>query len=774
MSYMAIFTLTMFVSCGNLTVPESVTVKSKASYSVPLGKTDVLLKEKMNSSKIQDAISGDDDDEKNKDSSNNIEVYQYEPTENDNETLSYIINYPLEEVSLSVTDSDTDLKSIPINTTISLPDFNKRVSSKLELAPTTFLVSEGSSGLVSVSNITININSPTYEEIEIYNGTMEVSITKTDSVSYSMLTIITIIDENGNKFSSEQTDLANGGTVSIPLDKARLSQSFKVAINAYMSGTSGNPSDIHTYTLKMTPKDIKLSKITGLTMTADELGDDANITITQDVEMTSLNEYLEEATIKKGSVNMKCALPTGWSGITCDTAFSVSGGLNLSKEEFTNISNTENDVCYLLAKEAKLDGKTITKDKMQLSGTANIKFNEATLIFENGEIVNSLDAEGVLSIEEIKTLKLNIQKLVDFNGSIDSGLNLQDMMSDFVSEKYKNLIDNIELCNIESYFSANKPEIDALKNIGFEGKIKVSYEKDKTSKETYLVGDSSSYENIKMTNDESLSKLAIKDEDDEDNLIIKGSNVFSNYTKIKDITEIINEKPESLKFDYNLKLASGNSIIELTGDDFNTLTNGAAIGLNLVLVLPMQLKLKDAYDAAEVQNRDDGYITIDNVFDLLEDEDEDDSDDKDEEDDLLGRKDASETEKWEKYSKLLKEITLTYKIQNDTGFECEAKLIDDNCKISKDISFTSDKANVLCLSDEDIINVCKNYPFDPKIQLQIKIPEGDGLVTIKRNSEFGINATVKVKLDGDLEVWNKEDGIIFNEEETEDEEHNNG
>ena len=90
-------------SCSDLTVPESVTVKSEgAKYGFPLGSTEFKISEKFSAQKVQDAINS---------SSANLTVYEFNPENSGDSIIEYIMEYQVERKEIATTSFKTTIQS---------------------------------------------------------------------------------------------------------------------------------------------------------------------------------------------------------------------------------------------------------------------------------------------------------------------------------------------------------------------------------------------------------------------------------------------------------------------------------------------------------------------------------------------------------------------------------------------------------------------------------------------------------------------------------------
>ncbi|MDO5766874.1 MAG: hypothetical protein Q4P83_04610, partial [Spirochaetales bacterium] len=86
-----------FFSC-DLETPERISIKtSGTNYEFPLGSGSFLIRDKMSASELRKNFS-----ENLSEGSEEIKVYDYNPTQSDDDVLQYLIKYPIKEVSLGL------------------------------------------------------------------------------------------------------------------------------------------------------------------------------------------------------------------------------------------------------------------------------------------------------------------------------------------------------------------------------------------------------------------------------------------------------------------------------------------------------------------------------------------------------------------------------------------------------------------------------------------------------------------------------------------------
>lgn len=754
----------LFFSCGDLTnleVPESVSVKaSDLSYNFSLGEGNCLIRDKISASELRTTFNENLDE-----GTAEIKVYDYNPTQNDDDVLQYLIKYPIAEVPLSVSTDGTN--DIEISTSFPVSNLNSKISDALKIEEKTYdIVETGTSVTIpETEGISFNITSPDFKTMKAYSGTFNISVTAPSNASldFSLSAKIVLCSSDGTEIASSSEKTITGTTV-FPLDLAgkTLVPSMKLKLSGTMSGgTLGNKV---SYSFSMTAENLKISAVTGLNMSAENIGDldndsstpDGTVSFNDSFEFSGINDSLVSAEIGKGSLSLYSKIPDGWTGLkTSITGISVSQGddFSLTEDDFKNVSST--DANYLFNKTADISGKTIkpssgSDGKVVLSGSLSVSFENATIVFEEGTDDPEIAVNGKCTLEEIKSIEISLSALSGDNssisGDVDTGLNFSTLLEDSLGSA-SSLINNIKFSGIEGYIYAIRPELSLLEGLSYEScSIQAAYDG-----QTVDLIDSTSVE-LKNT-DIDLDSLSNNDTFTiTDSSILKEGN-YSAKTKENSICEIFNAMPESLSFHYELsgfKGAEGKSTITLTQEDIDSLNDVKSVQIFILIQLPLEFTLSDNCDYPESSSVNDGYITVADVRALINEINET----EDEDGDLFKRESAEDTtdEDKRKYLDLIKSVTVTYKTANTTGFEISGRLTDFASGIDKAISFENEET-VIELTGEEISSIFDTYPFNPVVPAKIK---ADGTKkTIARNAVFGMSGKISVAVDGEVEIWSK-------------------
>ena len=750
-----IFSAFLLFSCDefkDIEMPETVSIKSKASYELSVGNLDFTLKDKLSIGDIKEKISG-------------ATIYDYNPTQNEDDVLQYIIDYPIKEIPISI-EQDPDLGSITFDTNFDLPNLTENIQKTMTVDDQEFTAPEGVSGKLSDicdtnPSVYFNITAPEFDTMTLKSGKIKVkfvleegngSKTIKNGVEFNddfqMLVTLKLVekDNTSNVIStSEEVDCADGGTLELDLKDKSIVPNMLILIDGSASG--GTASETNKYKVTMSQDSIKPSKITGLTM---DLGDDANIPISEEFGLEGMNEAVKTATIKKGSLSFACALPTGWSGVSCTKSnFELSGGIVLPNASFADTSTSSD----FLRKEASLDGLTVTPDPVSTTGSyVEIEIKDATVIFSDD--ASKVTLQGSCTIDEIDEIVINIGELETFEDDVDTDLNITEML-DFLDED-SDILDNVLFSGIESYVFITQPtENEILKGLSLSGTIYADYD-DGPSEKTYLVGSSGENASLKMkTCDKTLATVA--QNDDDGNPVITTDELFKEQAtddenfysgKVNDgvLDELINKKPNNLKFHYKFTLSGndGNDAITLSNDDIEALNSNKKLTVSLAIILPMQVILADVSDGTA-----DETITIADVLALTGNEFTE---------DMLNRDEASDSEDWLDYTPIIDSVEMEYTIKNNTQLTSITMTFnDENSGINKDLE-ASEGTHKISFNQEEMESIFKNYPFVPTIQAKIGGADGTTSKKFPRNSSLDFNAKFKVKTNGTaIKVWDKND-----------------
>ena len=760
-----------FFSC-DLETPERISIKtSGTNYEFPLGSGSFLIRDKMSASELRKNFS-----ENLSEGSEEIKVYDYNPNQCDDDVLQYLIKYPIKEVSLGLSADGTN--DMNFSTKIEISNLNENIGQALKIEEKSYTIIE--TGIESVipenKGIPFNITAPTFSGIKLSAGNFKISVNPEETVSedFELNARVILCDGSGNEIaSSEERNIASG-TGNSPLVLDLSGKILQPEMRFKLSGTmrGGTAGTVHSFKVSMQADSFKIQQVTGLTMTAEEIGDldsnpetpDGCVSFESDFDFSGVNDYLISAEIESGKMNVFSTIPEGWSGITAGIEkinVSQGDGFKVSENKFSDETlSAEESTKYLFNKTAVLENQTIKPSNVagnvKVSGQVFVSFENATLVFDEATANPEVEIGGSCKIDKIKSLKVNISALSeasDLTGEVDTGLNFSNLLKDNLGDA-SDLIKNIKFSGVEGYVFAIQPGIEVFKGVNYSNcNLEAVYETDGIPKTSELVNGSLGLKETKIDLD------ALADE----NYMITDKSILSpeNYSvKTEDsaVCNLLNDMPDSLKIKYELSgFSNATNELELTGEDFEKLTELKSVQIFILLKVPLQFTLKDKFDFPLDSHVADDYVTVSDVRSLINTINGN-GDTFDETEDLLKRDSEEDFKDVKKYFDLVDSVSIYYKETNSTQLEISGSIKDDSNLIEeKTLSFEQSEPSAefkkLELTGEEIKNVFDHYPFTPKIP--IKITADGQLRQIPRNAEFGMSGYVQIKLSGQVEIWNK-------------------
>ena len=764
-----------FFSC-DLETPERISIKtSGTNYEFPLGSGSFLIRDKMSASELRKNFS-----ENLSEGSEEIKVYDYNPTQCDDDVLQYLIKYPIKEVSLGLSADGTN--DMNFSTKIEISNLNENIGKALTIEEKSYTIIE--TGIESVipenKGIPFNITAPTFSGIKLSAGNFKISVNPEETVSedFELNARVILCDGSGNEIaSSEERNIASG-TGNSPLVLDLSGKILQPEMRFKLSGTmrGGTAGTVHSFKVSMQADSFKIQQVTGLTMTAEEIGDldsnpetpDGCVSFESDFDFSGVNDYLISAEIESGKMNVFSTIPEGWSGITAGIEkinVSQGEGFKVSENEFSDETlSAEESTKYLFNKTAVLENQTIKPSNVagnvKVSGQVSVSFENAALVFDEATANPEVEIGGSCKIDKIKSLKVNISALSeasDLTGEVDTGLNFSNLLKDNLGDA-SDLIKNIKFSGVEGFVFAIQPGIEVFNGVNYSNcKLEAVYETDGISKTSVLV-------NVNGNGGLGLKETKIDlDALADENYMITDKSILSpeNYSvKTEDsaVCNLLNDMPDSLKIKYELSgFSNATNELELTGEDFEKLTELKSVQIFILLKVPLQFTLTDKFDFPLDPHVADGYVTVSDVRSLINTINGN-GDTFNETEDLLKRDSEEDFKDVKKYFDLVDSVSIYYKATNSTQLEISGSIKDDSNLIEeKTLSFEQSEPSAefkkLELTGEEIKNVFDHYPFTPKIP--IKITADGQLRQIPRNAEFGMSGYVQIKLSGQVEIWNK-------------------
>lgn len=752
----------------DLEIPESLSAKiTNTTYNFPLGSGTCLIRDKISASELRktfnENISG---------SESEVKVYDFAPegADNDEQVLQYLIKYPVKDVPLTISTDGSN--SMEISSKIPIKNLNSKISDSLAIEKQTYKITETGTDttIPETDGISFNITSPNFDTMTIYNGSFNINVAAPENVSsdFSLVAKVILCDSNGNEISeSSETDITKGANLDLNLDGKTLVPNMKFKLSGTMSG--GSLGNIIPYTISMTTQNLKVQKVTGLNMTAEQVGDldndestpDGTVAFSDSFTFSGMNSSLVSAKVAKGSLDIYSEIPEGWSGVNAevtDVSVKQSEDFSLDEDDFTDVTSTEEN--YLFNKTADIAGQSIKPSsfgsEIEMAGLVSVSFSDATIIFDGGTENPEIEVLGSCTIDEIENITISLSALSEtseISGEVETGLNFSTLLEDNLGSA-DSLIKNVEFLGVKGYFYAIQPGIDVLDEVSYSScTIKANYEKDGAAESKTLI-DGKKIKLKKASFD--LDTLA-----DNETFLVTDSSVldednYSATTEDNSVCELFNAMPDNLVINYELGGFTGanGDTITLHQSDIAALESVKSIQIYILIQVPLRFKLSDKYDYPEESSVNDGYVTISDMRALIY--EINDKDTSELYDDLFGRDDEEDwqDEDKRKYLDLIKSAKITYKATNTTNLEIAGQITDALSGLDKSLSFeNSDENKVLELTDSDIQSIFDNYPFIPVIPVRIA---ADGQEkTISRNAQFGMSGYVTVVADGEVEIWSK-------------------
>ncbi|MBQ7159622.1 MAG: hypothetical protein IJS09_09415 [Treponema sp.] len=436
-------TLLLF-SCINfaeLKIPETISVETRgATYSVPLGSGKADFSEHLSIVKIREQM------EKNITSDDvTYAVYDYNP-DNKSEVQEFLIKYDLQSIDLNMKEmldkiNLDNLLSDGLTNTIEVPKPDLQFTQNLDFDINTILKNNFNAlnanalpfpemgttynfGLNDshIPSATLDI-SPAYTSMTLKSGEVVLTITPqaTPTSGYS-LKVKAYLFSDGTLVaaSGEEQEIANGGTIIIPLTNKTLSNSLSISFTGTISG--GTPGKIDNYSISCGLQNLDVAIIKGITL---DDADDLKIPVSQTIDIGNVSNYVLSATIKEGYLNINTPLPSGWTGITTTPNIVVSGALDI-----TNLPDGDNAATSLLDKHVDLADKAFNPTaSLNVSGEVLFALNNATLDFRNGTPSLVLTCAG--DITSLKDAKVDTSEIEISNPITNS---LPDDVTKYVKE----------------------------------------------------------------------------------------------------------------------------------------------------------------------------------------------------------------------------------------------------------------------------------------------------------------------------------------------------
>ncbi|HAH60857.1 MAG TPA: hypothetical protein DCL73_02020, partial [Treponema sp.] len=228
----AVFALASCSNIAKMQVPESVSVKTNATYSANFGSYSKNLSDYISAETITEQISN-----------SSFSVYDYNPGSSA-DFQEFLIKYPVIDKTIDVGSSISDIdltsagSSASINQSFAIPDLsrtftqnisfsdlNSRINSETTIASGSVQVIDPGTAQtvdsVHVPAVTLTITSPEFSTLTYRSGSLVVSVTAPGGTTLTKLSLTAVLKNastNATISTSGEADVYNGGTLTIPLD----------------------------------------------------------------------------------------------------------------------------------------------------------------------------------------------------------------------------------------------------------------------------------------------------------------------------------------------------------------------------------------------------------------------------------------------------------------------------------------------------------------------------------------------------------------------------
>jgi hypothetical protein len=440
----------MLVSCSdfsNMQIPETVSVKTDATYSANFGSFSKSLSDYISVDTIKEQIAK---------SSTSFSVYDYNP-DSDAAIQHFLIKYPAMDKSIDISDQLNSINigtsldsSIGFNQSFTVPEINQTFSETTEQNLYSTIYSKSSlngSGTIIVLDtgdskthtpaelgyeltpISITVSGIQFDTISYRSGKLDIAITPQTNppgdFKFILKAMLYKSDGTTEIASSSETDVSQGGTLSIPLTTNPLVPSMMLKF----SGSITSSTSVSSYSYAVTAglsSDAQMSEITGLTMSSSELESAGSLSFSQTVSAGTVSDSFISAKIEEGNIIVQAVLPDGWTGVTADSSFAVSGGLS-SPNQFNDVTGSGS----LINKSLSLEGATFTPQDITITGNASLTLSNATIIFPSSGTVD-ITTSGSCKVTKFTSATINLGDDVQTSYTYETAV--PDELKDFVTK----------------------------------------------------------------------------------------------------------------------------------------------------------------------------------------------------------------------------------------------------------------------------------------------------------------------------------------------------
>lgn len=416
---LSIFASFIFFSC-NYQIPEKVAIKTKAEYSFYLGDFSQNFSDYISVATLDKQINGNKAPGETK-----VNIYDYNPDGNDS-VQKFLIDFKMKEIPVDVAEylkgmdfssklnsqsfeknvKTPALSSSPGQKTLPLPDINEKIRSAANFSIPGFPIVETGTdiALPELSRI-IHITNPDFKTMDFSSGALIFSITPNSVPSPDFHTNLKVeLKTKDDKLISSKSgvDITTGDDIALPIAGKSIYPEMKLVVSGNTSGGTFG----HTTNFNVSSRfsgDTKLSKVTGLNMSAAQLG---TTNIDNSFNAATSDNFVECTIGENSYIKIVSKLPDDWSGVKANPIISVSGALDAADSEFDKTAETQE---FLLNRRLNLENKQFKPGEINAGGTLSIEFENATITFGDTPAEIKIDTQFVIS--KIKSITMDFTEI---------------------------------------------------------------------------------------------------------------------------------------------------------------------------------------------------------------------------------------------------------------------------------------------------------------------------------------------------------------------------
>lgn len=464
--------------CGNLTMPETISIRSKAKYNFTIANKSFDLKEYFSLSALLKGTGINEQVSNN----NRYNIYEYNPN-GISHIQQFIMQMDVQDIPLdfgkflSQADLSASIHGMSIDKEFEVPEIDLSEVKEIDLE-----VNEKINGFVTFAGVT---NSETALEFEFTNEENYFETIEYKSGYMAITTIANIKDIDFSNLEHLNLDLLIpeklNGSVKILKNSQVISQAeFKDGIaflpldNVYlenngMSFSFDTKPDVLFYGKIVSESVIK--RITGLCV-KDSIDD---VPLETTIKVGNQSDF-ESCEIDSGSIEVVFNKPESWSGINLNYVINTTGALEATISD----SNPQYD----------LSGKTIRNGDIDVKTVMSVGFKNATISFIDSEGKKQNPSVSInTKIEKIKSAVVNLG--TDYNARIQQTETLSDEVLNIVRDIVWNR-SGIEIDYTNTLPEGNEMVINMTSDfLGFNNdkRVIVHTEENETEKIEYLCED---------------------------------------------------------------------------------------------------------------------------------------------------------------------------------------------------------------------------------------------------------------------------------------------